>query len=701
MSDIDDTEKAYIVFPNNDGASYEVDLTDPTMVANLNTIIASAEDGDAMGEALLKILRMDRRITLHMLQRGTGANPSPGESMVNEETGDHQLAIADIINGGIKILDPIGDIRARLDQMDNAGFPGFLAAISNNLDVNVFTFTGDKIIFDKHINFGPEVKAYSIHNYPVKTIKGSEVYPLIVPDNPDYDTVGDYYKALAEFESFPILGTINNGETVDVHTSSIIGVENGFPMPAKVIDGSLLESGKLYKVIFYDGEYKQIGYPTTFSAQGEDDPAILVTQAYDYRITGFTYFTSRDTGGVTATLMQGENPYDSLNANYFLNFAEGYSKNISSQSDAALVVTFFLLDIDDNRIPVTAQDPVSGKFIVDTLNMSIGDRFIMRATYTVSASSNIIIEEGVTYETAGDDIILSFEKEITIVEDIYDRTLAIMTIPYETDGGSFRIKTIALGIDGSINDVTDAVLAPAPATQLDSTNGGDHTRVHRLKQGNTEQYNILSTVNFSTLAYPHADPKKALDARQYRVRITEVDNADAKIDNPAMVFGNTEGGTKNGMWFNAAERNHDYKAIPIQADIRAEDIYFWIDPVKYTELLGPNELAISSNVKDADTGNYESMGDLPTHFTIRSVKDLGMKYISLPQRLDNLKSAPFLLGKRYNGNDRPGIGDPLLIELYRDDPTTGMKAIGMLPAYIINNSLGSSDYSATTPIMAI
>ncbi len=672
--------QAYITIDDGSGTTHLISYEENKDV--INTLLAGSLGTDDISEELSKFLNMGRRITINLVTKGSGITPVQGESRVDESTGDVEYSVVDISDGSLKILTPIKDLRNKLDAYERAGVTSFLQATSDNAEVNFFTFDGDIITFDKFQTFPIECRYYTIFSYATKSISDPE-YADIIPTN--YSTLGEYYAALAEYEPVPVLGevadgkpSVNNGN----HTSIFVGVENGIPLPAKAISAEVLNANRFYKLTMYDVDLAQFGRAKTFSAMDILSPAIIRTQAYDYRVMDLAIITDRDSGN-EATLMQGEDPY-SVTANFFLGFSAGAPKNITSALGDKLIVKY----TDMNDAEVFPYDANTGKYDVNTLGMSIGTRFKMKVAYTISKDGNMTVDDAVITTSTGEATTMYEEKIFNIVEDKYDRNLSLLPIPYKYEADRYRLKTFVLSIDGSVRDVTDSLILPNASEEIPK-DGTDHAKSFILKQGFTSETRMDIIVNFATVA------ANGLLPNAYKITAKEMDSNGVGVVNPTMIFGLSAG----GKYYDNSLIRHIYKSVPICAQISTGDMRFWMDPADYTEFVGTQMANIGSAIKNEGDNNYQT-ALLPTHFSIRSVKDSATRYIA-PQPIATLTTNAFLLPNRFSDAQNPAVSDSLLIELYREDVNTGMKAIGILPAYIVNAVFNTSAFAGVSPIAVL
>jgi hypothetical protein len=637
--------------------------------AAIAALIAQGTSDDDVAEQLLRQVNMTRRVGLIPLDSEGEVSPNKQELIGDLTTGD--LGVAIVTDGGevIKLM-PTKELKKRLDDYEAAGVMSFLQGTAANMDIHSFMYRDDKIFFDPQFRTPTIAKYYCITTFPKKSMT-DPAFQQITPDK--YNTLGEYYAALGEYMSIPLLGTVNNGQpslTNPEHIGAFFDIIDGKPVSAVAIAPEVLKSGWPYKVQYYDEDRNPIGYPIVFNAVSALDPMIVTTKAYSYNVNGFSIVTERDVDGENATIMQGEDPY-SITSQFFLDFVNGPSKNITPEMGEKLDIRF----LQSDGSTVFPYDSVAKKYTVDTGAMEIGDSYYMEARYTILTKADVKVSPGVEVETTETTLTLIEKKKFTVVKDVFVKPLNLIAIPYRANGGIYKLRTFGLYADGSVIDVTGSLIEPGADTTI-SSDGTDNTHTFSLKEGHNAQMDM--SIN-SKIDITGSTPFAFSNISSFR-------EGGSIVSVPRFISGKKE----NGKFFNDTSKEHTFRSVPLSAQISGE-IYFWLSNANITEFLGDAWDQVAGNVKEEDSTDY--VETVPTHFTIRSVKNPNVKYVSSPIEIDTLKTSCYRLNASFavpGSPDQPMAHDPLLIEFYHKDTDSNYKIVNCVPAYIIEADLGTS-----------
>jgi len=621
---------------------------------------------------LQSLINMSRRISLKPLDDANEIGGDDGEFSI---TRDGHMSVYSIDGDGrVTSASKTKELELTLKQYDDAGVFSFLQGINSNLKVNTFYYRSDKLFFDSQTLFDKQIAYYGVYTYPTKKVTDPEFANVIVEN---YDTLGEYYADLGQYVSIPLLGTVSSGIPGignPEHIGAFYDVIDGIPTNAKVIAPDLLKSGTPYKFVFYDSNKAPYGMPTTFISVGATDPMVIRTKAYNYTVNGFSINTENDIDGDNATIFQGGSPYD-LISQFFLDFTQGPSRNVTSELGDRLSVKYFTTD--NVEMPF---DDIAGKYIVDTGAMAVGDTFKMVASYDVLQTEDVTINPDVDF-IEGDGInTLVSTKVMTVVEDVFVDAVSLMTLPYD-DNGTYKIKTFAIYEDGSISDVSGSLVSPGPDTVI-STDGTPNSYEFALALGNTGALAMNLSVSVNILSGDK--PNQATIRSFYK-------DGGSVEDQPKFIAGAEDG----GLFYNSGTHVSEFKSIPISMASSGE-IYFWITDADILEYLGSTFDSLQSNMLIPQTTSYET--SIPSHFTIRSARFPSVRYVSAPIDLESLRTSGIRLNNDFvNGSSAlaPLAGDHLLIELYNKDDNNNFKVINIIPAYVITADFGTSPKSSS------
>ncbi len=448
----------------------------------------------------------------------------------------------------------------------------------------------------------------------------------------------------------------------------------GVPTNAKVIAADALKSGNPYKFVFYDVDKNPYGLPTTFTSVSATDPMIIRTKAYNYTVAGFSINTENDIDGDNATIFQGASPYD-LISQYFLDFTQGPSRNITSEMGDRLSIKFFTAG--DVEMPF---DNTTNEYIVDTGSMGVGDTFKMVAAYNILQSEDVTVAPDVDFIEGDGVLTLIVTKVFTITEDVFVDAVTLLALPYD-DNGTEKIKTFGLYADGSISDVTGSLITPGPDTVI-SSDGSQNTLEFALALGNTGELTMSIGVSVNILGGDN--PNQATIRSFYK-------DGGGVEDQPKFISGEEDG----GLWYDSGTFITEFKSTPISMT-KSGEIYFWITDPDILEYMGPTFESLQANTLIEGTTSYAPV--IPSHFTIRSVKHPGVRYVSAPIELETLRTSGIRLNTDFsNGSSAlaPDSGDHLIIELYNRDVDNNFKVVNIIPAYVITADFSTSPKSTS------